>query len=71
MYSFVSGSIPPKPAWHIIAFVPAGSRSGSAGRSAAKQTSTSRVFVSQPPTTGAGHVQLTTLPRGASTWTSR
>ncbi len=71
MYSPVSGSTPPKPAWHIIAFVPAGSRSGSAGRSARNTTSTRRVCVSQPPTTGDGHVQLTTVPDGASTRRSR
>ena len=29
-------------------------------------TSTRRVCVSQPPTTGAGHVQLVTVPSGAS-----
>ena len=50
----VAASTPPKPAWHIIAFVPAGSRSGSAGRRARKITSTRRVCVSQPPTTGLG-----------------
>ena len=44
----------PKPAWHIIPFVPAGSRSGNAGRSARNITSTSRSCVSQPPTTGDG-----------------
>ncbi len=52
----------PNPAWHIIPFVPAGSRSGNAGRSARNITSTSRVCVSQPPTTGAGQVQLVTVP---------
>ena len=34
-------------------------------------TSVSRVWVSQPPTTGAGHVQLTTVPAGASSVTRR
>ena len=71
MYSPLAASTPPKPAWHIIAFVPAGSRSGSASSRARKITSTSRVWVSHPPTTGDGHVQLTTVPGGASTRRSR
>ena len=62
----MTGSTPPKPAWHIIAFVPAGSASGSVGSSARKMTSTRRVCVSQPPTTGEGQVQFVTLPLGAS-----
>jgi hypothetical protein len=54
-----------------MAFVPAGSRSGNAGRSARKITSTSRVCVSQPPTTGLGQVQFVTVPSGASSVTTR
>ena len=71
MYFPAAASSEPKPAWHIIPFVPAGNRSGNAGSSALKSTSINRACVSQPPTTGAGHVQLTTVPTGASSPTSR
>jgi hypothetical protein len=61
----------PKPAWHIIPFVPAGSRSGKAGSSARTITSIRRACVSQPPTTAAGQVQFVTLPAGACRLISR
>ena len=41
------------------------------GSTARKITSTRRVCVSQPPTTGEGHVQFVTVPGGASSATSR
>src|SRR5581483_5952434 len=56
---------------HRVGVVPAGTRSGSAGSTARKSTSTSRSCVSQPPTTAAGQRQFATVPSGASTETSR
>ncbi|HWO05172.1 MAG TPA: hypothetical protein VNQ54_10285 [Methylomirabilota bacterium] len=61
-YSPVPGFMPPKAMLHTQPFVPATTRSGSAGASALKSRSQSCIAISQPAATAAGCCACTTEP---------
>ena len=62
----------PKPAWHIIPFVPAGSRSGKAGQQRADDhLDQAGVRLPAADDRRRASVQFATVPAGAFTLTSR